>query len=119
MDKSSYNSTQLNLNPPTFTLANEVLYGQKGSSGYIIYRRDSVRLQQVRSSFDIFNWSSSVFLLRNQIPRATNEKQYGDKQTHLDSNQFSNANNEKPYGENLLLLLLLLSIRGKRKTMRA
>jgi hypothetical protein len=37
----------------------------------------------------------------------------------LDSNQFSNANNEKPYGENLLLLLLLLSIREKRKTMRA
>jgi hypothetical protein len=63
--------------------------------------------QQVIRRFDIFNWSSSVFLLRNQIPRATNEKQYGDKQTHLDSNQFSNANNEKPYGENLLLLLLI------------
>jgi len=54
-----------------------------------------------------------------QIPSTTNEKQYGNKQTHLDSNQFSNANNEKQYGENLLLLLLLLSIREKRKTMRA
>ena len=85
----------------------------------IIYRRDFVLKQQVRRRFDIFNWRSSVFLLRNQIPRATNEEHYGDKQTHLDSNQFSNANNEKPYGENLLLLLLLLSRREKRKTMRA
>ena len=81
----------------------------------IIYRRDFVLKQQVRRRFDIFNWSSSVFLLQNQIPRATNEKQYGDKQTHLDSNQFSNANNEKPYGENLLLLLLLLIHKRKKK----
>ena len=39
----------------------------------IIYRRDFVLKQQVRRRFDIFNWRSSVFLLQNQIPRATNE----------------------------------------------
>jgi hypothetical protein len=33
--------------------------------------------------------------------------------------QIPNTTNEKQYGENLLLLLLLLSIREKRKTMRA
>ena len=80
-----------------------------------IYRRDFALKQQVRRRFDIFNWSSSVFLLRNQIPRATNEKQYGDKQTYLNSNQFSNANNEKPYGKKLLLLLLLLIHKRKKK----
>jgi hypothetical protein len=57
-----------------------------------------------------------MLCLEFQIPNATNEEHYGNKQMLCLEFQFSNANNEKQYGKNLLLLLLLLSIRGKRKT---
>ena len=63
-------------------------------------------------------WQQADAVFEFQIPSATNEKQYGNKQMLFEF-QIPSATNEKQYGENLLLLLLLLSIREKRKTMRA
>jgi len=93
-------------------------------------------LQQVRRSFDILicfpflccaikipsatneehYGNKQTLCLEFQFPNATNEKQYGNKQMLCLEFQIPSTTNEKQYGKNLLLLLLLLSIRGKRKT---